>query len=99
MTNPSAAASLPNKGAIAPETGCDPDAIPADIPGLEKHLADVELLLSNAQNSIRELMAREDPARGIFHAEAIHEAKQRHMQLRYVKDFCAARLARLRAGF
>ncbi|MDL2316599.1 hypothetical protein LJC59_05900 [Desulfovibrio sp. OttesenSCG-928-A18] len=73
------------------------ESLPTDIPGLEVALAGLEERLAHSASTIRELMESEDPARGVFHAAAIHEAKQAHMVLRYRQDFCRARLARLRS--
>lgn len=54
--------------------------------------------MAELQAHIKQLMADENPGRGIFHASAIHEAKQRYMAMRYKHDFCAARLSRLRSA-
>jgi hypothetical protein len=70
--------------------------MPEDQPGLETHIRKLEAAITSSNEHIRSLMEREDPAKGVFHAAAIHESKQRHMQLRYLKDFCVARLSRLR---
>lgn len=72
------------------------EALPGTLPELETRQRDLDAALEASRERIRSLMAQEDPSAGIFHAEAIHTAKQEHMQLRYMKDLCAARLARLR---
>ena len=69
--------------------------IPGDIPGLEKAVGSVGGGVAAKRGAIRALLRSEDPAAGVFHAAAIHEAKQEHMALRYRRDFCQARLRRL----
>lgn len=75
----------------------DDASLPTDIPGLEADLAELERRTADCQTRIRELMAAEDPAAGIFHAPAIHETKQLLMMLRYQRDLRLAHRNRLRA--
>lgn len=75
----------------------DDASLPTDAAGLAAEMAEAEKRMEACQDEIKKLMAGEDPAQGIFHAEAIHEMKQLHMMLRYQKDLRAARLNRLRA--
>jgi len=99
MTNPpDGAASLPTEQAERPGalTGMLPEDIPGDQPGLETRIRELEAAMASCSEYIRSLMALEDLENGVSHAAAIHEAKQRHMQLRYLKDVCVARLSRLR---
>ena len=94
-------ASLPtDKGvpASARESAALPDSIPDSPADLEALLADLDARLEQSGRTIRELMAAENPAAGVFHAAAIHEAKQQHMQLRYMQDLCRAKRVRLCAG-
>ena len=91
-------ASLPtDKNAEAPtRDGAGlPDSIPDSPADLDALLADLDIRLEQSARTIRKLMADENPAAGVFHAAAIHEAKQHHMQLRYMKDLCHAKRARL----
>ena len=74
----------------------DDASLPTDAPGLQAELAVLESSLSACQAKIQGLMAAEDPIKGIFHASAIHEAKQMLMMLRYQKDLRLARLGQLR---
>lgn len=74
----------------------DDASLPTDAPGLTAELADLESRLSFCRAEIQRLMDAEDPAAGVFHSAAIHEAKQLLMMLRYQKDLRAARLNRLR---
>ncbi len=74
------------------------DALPESLPELEARLSELEAHIAVCQKHIRLLMAEEDPAAGIFRAAPLHAAKQRHMQLRYVRDLCAARLKRAAHG-
>ncbi|MDL2267582.1 hypothetical protein LJC46_06305 [Desulfovibrio sp. OttesenSCG-928-G15] len=75
------------------------ESLPTDEPGLTGCIASAEAEMAEMQTQIKNLMAEEDPGRGIVHASAIHDTKQRYMMLRYKRDFCAARLARIRQGF
>ena len=104
MTSPSDDASLPNSSPAAqPGNDVLPDAmallddtaLPGDAPALKLQIADVEARQQACLAHIRALVASEDPAKGIFHAAAIHEAKQRKMMLQYQKDLRIARLNRL----
>ena len=74
----------------------DDASLPTDAAGLEKEMAEAEQRMNACQDEIRSLMAREDPAGGIFHAEAIHEMKQLLMMLRYQRELRSAKLNRLR---
>lgn len=74
----------------------DDASLPTDAPALEAELAELEERLQACQNDIRQLMAAEDPARGIWHATSIHEAKQTIMMLRYQREVRATRLRLLR---
>jgi hypothetical protein len=100
MTSPhDAVVSLPTEQADRPGalTAILSEDMPEDRPGLEARIRKLETAIASCNEHIRSLMDREDPAKGVFHAAAIHESKQRHMQLRYLKDVCVARLSRLRA--
>lgn len=74
----------------------DDASLPTDAPGLTADLAELETRLTACRAEIQRLMDAENPAAGICHSAAIHEAKQLLMMLRYQKDLRAARLNRLR---
>lgn len=73
----------------------DDASLPTDRPGLEAQLAEIENKLEMNLETIRGLMASEDPRKGIFYAAEIHEAKQLGMMLRYQKELRRARLCAL----
>ena len=72
-------------------------SLPTDREGLTAEIADIQEKVDACLFEIKSLMDAEDPAAGVDHAGAIHEAKQRHMVLRYRKELCQARLKRLDA--
>lgn len=76
----------------------DDASLPTDITGLETQIGELDARMTACRASIGDLMAAENPAAGVFHAEAIHEAKQLLMMLRYQKELREARLGRLRLG-
>lgn len=76
----------------------DDASLPTDAPGLEAEIVILDEKLAASNGEIRRLMAAEDPAQGVFHAAAIHEAKQLCMMLRYQKDLRTVRLAQLRSA-
>lgn len=76
----------------------DDESLPTDREGLEAQIAEIDRRLDGNQEKIRELLAAEDPARGIFHAAEIHQCKQRSMMLRYQKDIRTVRLNALSPG-
>jgi len=99
MTKPRDAVALsPTEQAKPSPTSADtlPEDIPEDEPGLEARIRELEAAIAARHEHTCSLMAQEDPAKGIFHAAAIHASKQRLMQLRYLKDVCVVRLNRLR---
>ena len=75
----------------------DDASLPTDPQGLADQLAEVEKRMQACQAEIQRLMRAEDPGAGVFHAAAIHQAKQLLMMLRYQKDLRSARLNQLRA--
>ena len=66
--------------------------MPEDQPGLTARIRELEAAITSCNAHVYSLMAQESPAEGVFHAAAIHTAKQMHMQLHYLKDVCIARL-------
>ena len=76
----------------------DDASLPTDAPGLTTELAELETRLTACRAEIQRLMKAEDPAGGVFHSGAIHQAKQLLMMLHYQKDLRTARLNRLRLG-
>ena len=73
----------------------DDASLPTDVPGLTAELLELETRMANCRREIQRLMDAEDPASGVFHSAAIHEAKQVLMMLRYQKDLRVARINRL----
>ena len=76
----------------------DDASLPTDAPGLTTELAELETRLAACRAEIQRLMKAEDPAGGVFHSGAIHQAKQLLMMLQYQKDLRTVRLNRLSAG-
>ena len=76
----------------------DDASLPTDAPGLTAELAELETRLAACRTEIQQLMKAEDPAGGIFHSGAIHQAKQELMMLQYQKDLRTVRLNRLSPG-
>ena len=76
----------------------DDASLPTDIEGLEAQITDVRQRQEQCLARIRELMDAEDPARGIYHAAAIHEERQLKMMLKYQHDVRVAKRNRLRMG-
>jgi hypothetical protein len=74
----------------------DDASLPTDEEGLQAQMAELDRRLAENQGRVQELMRAEDPAAGVFHAEAIHEAKQLAMMLRYQKELRQVRLNALR---
>ncbi len=74
----------------------DDASLPTDATGLTAELAELETRLSACRAEIQQLMKAEDPAGGVFHSGAIHQAKQLLMMLQYQKDLRTVRLNRLR---
>ena len=74
----------------------DDESLPNDIAGLEAQIVELDGKMEECREKTKALMAAEDPVNGIFHAEAIHEAKQLHMMLRYQQDLRKARLSQMR---
>ena len=72
----------------------DDASLPTDRKGLEAELAELEKRLLSNREKVKNLVASEDPLKGIFHAAAIHEAKQEGMMLRYQKELREVRLNR-----
>ena len=81
---PNAAASSPN-----------PEAIPADAPGLRAGIQRLGQELQNCEARIRETFAAEDPAKGVFFAAELHELKQDKLRLDVELEFHRRKLARL----
>ena len=70
----------------------DDASLPTDPEGLREQLLMLEERLAACEADIKALMSQEDPAAGLEHAAAIHEAKQLKMMLRYQKDLRQVRL-------
>lgn len=77
------------------EPGTAGESFPEDIPALRAALDDLGGREELWNTYIKELSALEDPARGVYYAAELHEARQYRMMLRYRKDFCLARIRRL----
>ena len=74
----------------------DDASLPADREGLEADIREIDKPLQESHQHIQALLRDEDPAAGVFHASAIHEAKQTAMMLRYQKKLRQVRLNALR---
>ncbi len=74
----------------------DDASLPTDKDALKAEIVEVERRLKDCLDHIKALADDEDPARGVFHAAAIHEAKQLRMMLQYQKDVRVARLNRMK---
>ena len=73
----------------------DDASLPTDAAGLTAEIARIEQQQSECAARIRELMAAEDPQKGVHSAKDIHEAKQLKMMLQYQKDLRVARMRQL----
>ncbi|WP_152512812.1 hypothetical protein [Desulfovibrio sp. X2] len=69
-----------------------------EIARLEAEIADFERDAAACEAEARRLLAEEDPAAGIFHARAIHEARLAKMRLFTEAQFRRVRVNRLRQG-
>ena len=73
----------------------DDASLPTDKEGLEEEIAELQRRLDANRQKIQTLMAEEDTKKGIFHAAAIHEAKQTGMILSYQKELREVRPNRM----
>lgn len=74
------------------------DALPQSAPELTACLAAIDAEETAWQEYIRQLSAGEDPAKGVFFAAELHEARQHKMQLSYLRACCKGKINRLRLG-
>lgn len=51
------------------------------------------------RHKVRQLMAAEDPSRGIFHHEEIFSLKQESLRLEVEAEFCRKKINRLQLGY
>lgn len=70
--------------------------LPETIPELEDQIALIEKAQAQCVQTIRELMAREDPMRGVAFPAEIHELHQQKNMLETHKEFRKVRIRRLR---
>ena len=73
----------------------DDELLPNDAAALTEQIAEVDARLKACDNHIVELMAKEDPAGGVFFAAEIHEAKQNKFKLVYQRAVRVAKLNRI----
>ncbi len=70
--------------------------LPETISELEAQIALLDEERKNCADTIRELMAREDPQKGVFFPAEIHALRQQRNILESHRQFRAARVNRLR---
>ena len=70
--------------------------LPETISELEEQIARIEETQAQCMRTIRELMAREDPMRGVAFPAEIHELHQQKNMLETHKEFRKVRIRRLR---
>lgn len=70
--------------------------LPETIPELEEQIACIEKAQAQCARTIRDLMAREDPMRGVAFPAEIHELHQQKNMLETHKEFRKVRIRRLR---
>ncbi len=68
--------------------------MPEAIPELEAEIATIDAALNELDISLRQLMAAEDPAAGRFHAQEIHDLRQRRLMLETRKELRKVRIRR-----
>ncbi|MFW5730315.1 MAG: hypothetical protein ACOCV7_01590 [Desulfonatronovibrionaceae bacterium] len=51
------------------------------------------------RSQVRQLMAAEDPSRGIYHHEEIFSLKQESLRLEVEAEFCRKKINRLQLGY
>lgn len=70
----------------------------AEIESLKVSMADFVAQKTALEGEIRRLMDAEDPARGVFFARELHEARHEKMRLETEIQFCTAKIRRLELG-
>lgn len=70
--------------------------LPETIPELEGQIELIEKAQARCVRTIRDLMDREDPMRGVAFPAEIHESHQQKNMLETHKEFRKARIRRLR---
>lgn len=74
----------------------DDASLPNSIPELTAQIALLEEQGRVCEAAVRQLCEAENPARGVFFAREIHEARQRKLQLEVQKELRRVRINRLR---
>jgi len=69
-----------------------------EIDAVRKELEEYKAKQEEVMALIRRLQAEEDPVKGVFRAEEIHEAKQEKLKLDFEIQYRNAKINRLRFG-
>ncbi len=72
------------------------NSLPETMTELEAETALIETAQKRCDDMIRDLMSKEDPAKGIFFPAEIHELHQQKNMLETHKEFRRVRMRRLR---
>jgi hypothetical protein len=72
--------------------------LPEDIPSLEKEIAELKRELERTKQSIRSLMAAEDPKKGIYHNTEIFELQRDKLRLDVDIQFRVNKINRINLG-
>lgn len=70
--------------------------LPETMTELEAEVAFIEAAQKRCDDMIRDLMSKEDPAKGVFFPAEIHELHQQKNMLETHKEFRRVRMRRLR---
>jgi hypothetical protein len=89
---------MTNPHAIDASKSAEANDAAAAIAALKAVMADFAAQKTAQEGEIRRLMDAEDPARGIFFARELHEARHEKMRLETEIQFCTARIRRLELG-
>ncbi|MCT4626269.1 hypothetical protein [Halodesulfovibrio sp.] len=74
----------------------DVESLPTTIPEVEALIKQYDSELKAIEDAFRELVASENPAKGIFHASEIHENRQKKNIAEVNRQFAVNRRNRLR---
>lgn len=69
-----------------------------DIPALEQEAEKFEAMKKTCEQSIKDYMAKEDPANGIFFAKEIFELQQEKLRLQVEAELKRKKINRIRLG-
>lgn len=79
-----------------PGNPCADASVSEDVRTLDAEIQAFEAMREACTKNIRELMAKEDPAAGVFYAAEIHAAQQEKLRLDVEIQFRRNKVSRLR---